>query len=100
MQEVPHATYQNVHKNELEKYFAPTRSQTKTSGTVLLEVHGLDKGVNPSLRQKKQLLRPLSSTVQSHVPMETKIQIHVKPIVGQGRTDIKRRTLQKFPMPQ
>ena len=29
-------------------------SQTKTSGTKLLEVHGVEKGLNPNLRPGKQ----------------------------------------------
>ena len=36
------------------KYLIQTCSQTKTSGTKLLEVHGVEKGLNPNLRPEKQ----------------------------------------------
>ena len=44
----------NIHDGEKEKYFSQTKSQTKTSGTVLPKVHGIDKGVDPNLEQEKQ----------------------------------------------
>ena len=37
-----------------EKYLIQTRSQAKTSGTKLSEVHGVQKGLNPNLRPEKQ----------------------------------------------
>ena len=33
-----------------EKYLIQTHSQAKTSGTKLLEVHGVQKGLDPNLR--------------------------------------------------
>ena len=36
------------------KYLIQMCSQTKTSGTKLLEVHGVEKGLNPNLRPEKQ----------------------------------------------
>ena len=46
--------------NEEEKILVQTRSQTKTSSTVLPNVHGIDKGID----QKKQVIKPLSAQVQ------------------------------------
>ena len=37
-----------------EKYLIQTCSQAKTSGTELLEVHGVQKGLDPNLRPEKQ----------------------------------------------
>ena len=37
-----------------EKYLIQTHSQTKTSGTKLLEVHGVQKELDPNLRPEKQ----------------------------------------------
>ena len=37
-----------------EKYLIQTCSQAKTSGTKLLEVHGVQKGLDPNLRPEKQ----------------------------------------------
>ena len=35
------------------KYSIQMHSQTKTSGTKLPEVHGVEKGLNPNLRPEK-----------------------------------------------
>ena len=37
-----------------EKYLIQTRSQAKMSGSKLLEVHGVQKGLDPNLRPEKQ----------------------------------------------
>ena len=37
-----------------KKYSIQTCSQAKTSGTKLLEVHGVQKGLDPNLRPEKQ----------------------------------------------
>ena len=37
-----------------EKYLIQTRSQTKSSGTKLLEVHGVGKNLDPNLKPEKQ----------------------------------------------
>ena len=36
------------------KYLIQMHCQTKTSGTKLPEVHGVEKGLNPNLRPEKQ----------------------------------------------
>ena len=36
------------------KYLIQMHSQAKTSGTKLLEVHGVQKGLDPNLRPEKQ----------------------------------------------
>ena len=41
-----------------EKYLIQMHSQAKTSGTKLLEVHGVEKGLNPNLRPEKQHIIP------------------------------------------
>ena len=40
-------------------FLVQTRSQTKTSGTVLSKVYGIDKGGVPNLRPEKQVINPL-----------------------------------------
>ena len=40
------------------KYLIQMHSQTKTSGTNLLEVHGVEKSLNPNLRPEKQYTIP------------------------------------------
>ena len=67
---------------------------------IYIEMKNKDKGVDPNFRpEKKQVIKPLSAPVQSHVPTESKRQFHAKPGVGQGRTGIKREMLKTFPMP-
>ena len=49
MQEVLHARYYNIYENEQKRYLIKTRSQAKTSGTVLPKVHGVDKGIDSNV---------------------------------------------------
>ena len=73
-------------------------SHAKTNGTVLPKVHGIDKGVDSNVKPNKQIMKPLVTTVQSHVPTESKDQYCVKPRLGQGRTSIKKKML-RFHIP-
>ena len=43
------------------KYLVQTRSQAKSSGIILAEVHGIDKGIDPNIRQEKQVKKPIKS---------------------------------------
>ena len=56
--------------------------------------------MDPSLRTGKQVIKPLRTSALSHVSIESKSQIHVKPRVGQGRAGIKGKILQTFPIHQ
>ena len=76
-----------------------TRSQAKTNGSILPEVHGVDKGVDPNVKPEKQIIKPLVTPVQLHVHTESKDQYHVKPRIGQGKAGIKKKML-RFPRPQ
>ena len=60
------------------KYLIQTHSQAKTSGTKLLEVHGVQKELDPNLRPEKQ--HAISKQGKSE-----------RPWVGQGRTGSRRR---------
>ena len=66
-------------EGEKERYMIQTRSQTKTSGVQLPEVHGTRKGMNPHKIPEKQ--------PQSIVRMI----IEKKSRLGQGRAEIKRK---------
>ena len=76
-----------------------TRFETKTSGTVLPKLHGIDKGVYPNIQLEKQMIRPVVTPVQSHISTESKVPYHAKPRLGQGTADIKKKVL-RFPFPQ
>ena len=74
-----------------------TRSQARTSATILLKVHAVDKRVDPNVQPgKKQIIKPVV-TPQSHVSTQSKDQFHVKPRIGQGRSGIKKKVI-RFPM--
>ena len=61
-----------------DKYLIQMHSQAKTSGTKLLEVHGVEKGLNPNLRPEKQ----------HTIPKQGKSE---RPQMGQGRAGSKRK---------
>ena len=98
MQEVLCANYYNIHKNEQKRFIIQTRSQVRASGTILLKVHGVDKGVDPNVQSEKQIIRPVV-TPQSHASTQSKDQFYVKPRLGQGRTGIKKNLI-RVPIPQ
>ena len=62
-------------KNE-NKFLIQTCSQAKTSGTKLLEVHGVRKELNPNLRPEKQLTMPKEGMTE---------KLHI----GQGRAGLR-----------
>ena len=49
-----HTRYYNIMEREQGKYLVHTRSQAKTSGIILPEVHGIDKGIDPNVRLQSQ----------------------------------------------
>ena len=61
-----------------DKYLIQMHSQAKTSGTKLLEVHGVEKSLNPNLRPEKQ----------HTIPKQGKLE---RLQMGQGRAGSKRR---------
>ena len=61
-----------------EKYLIPTRSQAKSSGVKLLEVHGMGKNLDPNLKPKKQ------HAIPKHGSME-------RPHVGSRKSLIKKK---------
>ena len=60
-----------------EKYLIQTRSQAKSSGIKLPEVHGMGKNLDPNLKPEKQ------HAISKQGSME-------RPCIGQGRAGIRR----------
>ena len=60
------------------KYSIQTHSQAKTSGTNLLEVHGVQKGLDPNLRPEKQHTFPKQGKLE-------------RSQIGQGRAGSRRK---------
>ena len=59
MQTMLHTRYYNINEEEQGKYLVQIRSQAKTTGTILSKVHSIDKGIDPNLRLKKQVIKPI-----------------------------------------
>ena len=61
-----------------ERYLIQTRSQTKSSGTKLLEVHGMRKNLDPNLKPERQHAMPINGNME-------------RPCIGQGRDGSRRK---------
>ena len=55
-----------------------TRSQARSSGTKLLEVHGMGKNLDPNIKPEKQHANPIKGSIE-------------KPHIGQGRAGLRRK---------
>ena len=79
-----------------DKYLVQTRSQVRSSGIRLPEIHGANKGLDPHVQPGKQKSFPIQ-TVNKGMPTHP----IPKPRVGQGRAGLNRKvnTLQPIPLP-
>ena len=79
-----------------DKYLVKTRSQVRSSGIRLLEIHGANKGLDPHIQPGKQKTFPIQ-TVNKGMPTHP----IPKPRIGQGRAGLRRKvnTLQPIPLP-
>ena len=74
----------NMHKvlqenyYKIDSYLVETRSQARSSGIKLPEVHGMRKNLDPNMKPERQHANPTKGCV-------------VKPCIGQGRAELKRR---------
>ena len=57
-----------------ERYLVQKRSQVKSTGIKLPEVHGVSKGSDPNTQPEKQVSKPLIKEISQ-----------IKPQIGQGR---------------
>ena len=90
MQNILQSRYYNISGREQGKYLVQKRSQAKSSGITLPEVHGVDKEIDPNTRPEKQVIKPI-------ITSEAKGISQVKPRLGQGTAGIKQKTL-TFPV--
>ena len=87
--------YRIDNKNNLprkDKYLVQTRSQVRSSGIRLPEIHGANKGLDPHAQPGKQKSFPIQ-TVNKRMPTHP----IPKPRVGQGRAGLRRKV--KAPLP-
>ena len=77
-----------------DKYLVQTRSQARSSGIRLLEIHGANKGLDPHMQPDKQKSFPIQ-TVNKGMPAHP----IPKPRIGQGRAGLRRKVNTLQPMP-
>ena len=80
-----------------DKYLVQTRSQVRSSGIRLLEIHGANKGLDPHAQPGKQKTFPIQ-TINKGMPTYP----IPKPRIGQGRARLRRKVkmIQAIPLPQ
>ena len=71
-----HVLHENYY--DTENYLVQTRSQTRTSGIKLLEVHGVGKNLDPNIKPEKQHANPKKGSIE-------------KSYIGQGRVRLERK---------
>ena len=83
-----------------DKYLVQIRSQTKSSGIKILEIHGANKGLNPHVKLGKQ--RPLPSLPIHNIDKGPPTHPIPKPRISQGRARLRRKakTHQAISLPQ
>ena len=81
--------YYNISNMEIDdKHLVKTRSQAKSSGVKLPEVHGIENSLNPHIKPGRQ--KPAKVT-------DTRVPIS-KPRIGQGRAGVRRRVRITLPI--
>ena len=56
----------DIYQSKTSKYLIQTRSQAKSIGIKIPEIHGMNKGLNPHVKLGKQ--RPLSTLPMDSIP--------------------------------
>ena len=95
-----------ISETETNKYLIQTRSQAKSSGIKVPEIHGANKGINPHVKPGRQ--RPLPTLPMHSIPPTNLAQPVAKgppthplpkPRIGQGRGGLKRKIRTNQPIP-
>ena len=83
MQAILRDRYYYIGQEKENRYLIQAGSQAKTSGIKLPAVHGVNKGVDPSVKPEKQISRPIKLAVEPS-PQS-------KPRLGQSRAGLRRK---------
>ena len=95
-----------ISETETNIYLIETRSQAKSSGIKVPEIHGANKGINPHIKPGRQ--RPLPALPMHSIPPTTLAQPVDKgppthpipqPRIGQERAGMKRKIRTNQPLP-
>ena len=81
---------------KIDRYLVQTRSQVKSSGIKLPEIHGANKGLNPHVQPGKQ--RPFPSLPIQTVDKGPPTHPIPRPRIGQGRARQKRKVKASQPI--
>ena len=93
-------------ETETNKYLIQTRSQAKSSGVKVQEIHGVNKGLNRHVKYERQ--KPLPSLPTHSTPITNlaqpvnkglPTQSIPKPRIGQGRAGLRRKFRKNLPIP-
>ena len=76
MHQVLHEKYYNM--EDTENYLVQTKSQTKSSGIKIPEIHSMGMNLDPNILPEKQHANPIKGSID-------------KPHIGQGRAGLRRR---------
>ena len=89
-----------IDQPKTNEYLVQTRSQAKSSGIKILEIHGANRGLDPHVQPGKQ--RPLPSLPINSIDKELPTHPIPKPRIGQGRARLRRKvkTHQPISLPQ
>ena len=94
-----------ISQPQTNKYLIQTRSQTKSSGIKIPEIHGANKGLDPHVKLGRQ--RSLPTLPMHNIPLTSLTQPVdkglpaypiPKPRIGQGRAGLKRKIRANQPM--
>ena len=89
-----------------DKYLVQTRSQVRSSGVKLPEIHGVNKGINPHIMPERQ--RPFPTLPTQSIPpnnttqpIDKRLPTHPipKPRIGQGRAGLRKKIKRNQPIP-
>ena len=75
MYQVLHEKYYNT-----ENYSVQARSQARSSGIKIPDIHGMGKNLDPNIKPEKQHVNPIKESME-------------KPHIGQGRAGLRRKDL-------
>ena len=83
--------YYNIGEDRVGKYLVQTRSEAKSNGISLPEVNGKSKGLDLNILPKKQVIKPIVTSV-------AKGRSQIKPEIGQGRASLRQKIKSPIPL--
>ena len=92
MQDILQSRYYNLDEGKVGKYFIQTRTQVKSSGIKLPDVHGIEKGLDLNILPEKKVMKLVAV-------LKAKEVSQIKPRLGQGRAGLRCKIKTQMPIP-